>query len=474
MPNQKISIPTLDFFLFCFVLLANFFIFYKLNIVQLSDVLENNNGDNFLKLRYIFISVEIIVFLFCLFNFPYIFKSSLNICLLALACTITVSSLININSRNEILQAIVINCYWIFIYFFFYILTEKYPSWFYRYIWVFCTLMLIELFFVTRSVYTVSSENMELHNTFIYFPLFLSAWVFFINRFSLKILLHILLFAGLLIALKRGAVLAYLIALFMIFISKSSNARFGMTLKICTTLVVIVFALYFVTSVNEQVQKNQERFESIEMDEGSGRLNIYRTYFKDISEPRILSKIMTFGNGPDSYYKQANIWAHNDWFEYLYDYGIIGVLLFLGIHLCLIKQFFRFYRNSQTFSSSFIYVYTIFLLSTMYSQIAAQPTTWIVNLFTFFGIMECYAVNKTSITTWQIIPSTESQQSSAKRRSRESSSNLSHTSVHHSSRRSSGTSSHRSAHSSRHHSHSSHSEMSHPKESSAENSTDTP
>lgn len=184
--------------------------------------------------------------------------------------------------------------------------------------------------------YDYSSANNKAYPLTALMPLFVVFW----KKKWIMFPLMIADFVFVVFCLKRGAMIcaaAFLLIsiLFMVKqnLHKSFRRTFGVLLVIFILLVGLVIAL---VSIYENNILLQGRF-----DHGSdARTFIYNRIINgfvnsDFSE-------MLIGHGPISTLPVAQNYAHSDWLEMLFDFGIIGLLLYLAIPIAI----FRYYKKN--------------------------------------------------------------------------------------------------------------------------------
>lgn len=180
-----------------------------------------------------------------------------------------------------------------------------------------CAIILFEIKF--KSLADFMSGD-YVFSVIVILPLF-----FFLKNKYLRIILLILLSIVTIISLKRSVFLGLL----LFFISYVYyNGYIKLSLKNISIL-IIVSALCYIAFIYlySEIFQLLNRFENITDDQGSGRIYIYTMIYDNFRNNSILSQL--FGSGQASVYERFGIYAHNDYLEFLYDYGYIGLLIFI-------------------------------------------------------------------------------------------------------------------------------------------------
>ena len=146
--------------------------------------------------------------------------------------------------------------------------------------------------------------------------------------------------------------------------------------------------MYYANGINDGAAV--ERVENLEEDEGSGRLERYKDVLRLLRDEDNRGKIV-LGHGyrtvEDSLGESSS--AHNDFLEVLYDYGIIGLLLFVLFHLALIKRVLYLRKIESEFMEGYAVSYAIFFIMSMVSHLIIYPTYFIF-LTSYWGAIEGY------------------------------------------------------------------------------------
>ena len=112
-----------------------------------------------------------------------------------------------------------------------------------------------------------------------------------------------------------------------------------------------------------------ERFENVDKDHGSGRLEVWEHTSSMITSERAV-KMLT-GNG---YYaverdSRLSISAHNDFLESAYDYGLIGLVLYVGAVASLGLYVLKMILKKSCYAPSIAMLFAIYLITSMISHV---------------------------------------------------------------------------------------------------------
>lgn len=258
---------------------------------------------------------------------------------------------------------------------------------------------LILFLFIEVSVFyfiVTQEKNMNLLNRIasvnhVYYILLLVPWLFLVKN---KKVVNIILFLVIILTInsaKRGAMLAVLVsAVFYVYFNYfkgiTKNKNFLSTYILGFVVIVAGYAVFdYYNSKSEGYIVS--RFENIEEDQGSGRLEIYAEVWQMIRDSPVENFVM--GNGHNEVFNNTSMQlsSHNDYLEVFYDYGIIGLLLLASLLLILLNRTIKLSRINSNYKVAYISAFIIFLFMTSISHIVLYPT-YIIYLAAFLGYSE--------------------------------------------------------------------------------------
>lgn len=223
-------------------------------------------------------------------------------------------------------------------------------------------------------------------NNEIFYSLLCLPWLMLIksprNRFFMVVL--IVICAA--VSLKRSAMIISLLSLGVVFYMRFIE---GKRFKIVPTiiLVCVVSIIYSFISESQNVVNIVSRFNSIEDDNGSGRMGIYEMVWLLITKSSQMDLIL--GHGFNSVIVSIGFAsAHNDFLEIIYDFGIIGIIIYVSFHLALIKRCISLKKQKSEYFESYLVSYIIFFVMSMVSHLIIYPTYFII-LCAYWAFVEC-------------------------------------------------------------------------------------
>ena len=255
---------------------------------------------------------------------------------------------------------------------------------------VFMTLILMTFaFFINNRNYSRAEDLIG--NNGVYYPLLLLPWVSAITNRRWKWIGLAIIVLCVLVSLKRSATLIILgsliVVFFFDFLYGKRKRKTLSTLFLAAFVIALGGAILFFNS--DRVSAISERFDSIEEDGGNGRDVIYADVLARFSKEPIEQQF--FGRGYNMVRGDSTmavpVSAHNDFLEVLYDYGYIGLLVFIMLHLSIIKLAFHYTKERFYLAPSFWVSYVCFLIMSLVSHLMIYPT-YVVYLVSFWAFSE--------------------------------------------------------------------------------------
>lgn len=246
----------------------------------------------------------------------------------------------------------------------------------------------------TKTI-ALDKENILASINQIYYILLLLPWILLIKKDLFR---HLLFFSILLLCLlsaKRTAIIIIGISLITYILTNykmvEHKLRYGIIMISIITISISIFMQYKNSSTDFLIN----RFENIDEDRGSGREEIYIRVINMITNSTPENIIV--GNGHNSVrVNSKSLSAHNDFLEVTYDYGIVGLGLYIILHILLIKRII-FFKKIDKYYNSYLTSYLIFFIMSIFSHLILYPT-YFVYLTAYWGSMEAlkyqYHANK--------------------------------------------------------------------------------
>lgn len=316
-----------------------------------------------------------------------------------------ISSVVNMQGISNLIYQLIMQSFWFFFFLFFtYYSGRLYPKDLF-FINRFCIAALLAIgivyiywIFSDGNVYVSGARNS------VYYCLLLLP-ILFIQRNKAVIVSSVVVsFVAIILSGKRAAFIALVLALLIpvFFFTDKKKRGIKQILALILLIVVLIAAYYYVTSVYEITLF--ERLGMLTEDGGSGRLEIYKSVLEGFGESSFFQKLFGHGyNGvaSDAVIVKVNGWdtsltatsAHNDFLEVLYDYGILGLILYIAMIIRMFRFAIRLKKIDFHYFRMYLSAMIIFLTMSMVSHLIIYPT-YIAFLLMFFSIGSSVVMKK--------------------------------------------------------------------------------
>lgn len=268
------------------------------------------------------------------------------------------------------------------------------------YIVYFCIGFVVFLFVsVTRTA--LMADNVLAGTNNIFYPLLILPWILVQRKGFLRNILILVLLFAVIISAKRSAMLIVFFTLVpYLYYGFIKNKQISLRTRILSPIFLLIIFISIFVWINNSVDGYiWQRFESIEEDKGSGRLDIYANVYDMQNASTIGEWILGHGhqgvlrnyNGPWGEFS-----AHNDFQEVLYDYGIVVFFLYLYLYWVLLKRLCYLYKAKSIFFISYCGSFILFVIMSAMSHLILY-STYFIFLTSFWGAIEGVIDNKIKI-----------------------------------------------------------------------------
>ena len=230
---------------------------------------------------------------------------------------------------------------------------------------------LIISFSANTNLNTYGIENQNLINS-IYWVLLLLPFCFFLNKI-LKYLLFAIILVSIVIASKRSPLIVVSITILFSLYRDFFN---GSVKNVLLGIVSFSFLYFiFITSVGKLEINSSQRLSSTNVNEEARFLFITESWntFNSKNSAEII-----FGSGHRSSAIDRGLGlsktTHNDFFETLYSYGIIGLLMYMNIIIHFFKKLSLISKNNRKLYDAHFATLIILIVTSMFSHLIIYPT----------------------------------------------------------------------------------------------------
>ncbi len=194
------------------------------------------------------------------------------------------------------------------------------------------TLFLFTFYWSVTNSLAVTKEYDFLQTNYVYWPICCAPAIFMVHNKKFRWLLIGCVLVGIVISMKRSAVIIAFLVLVFAFLTRGRNFKQASYVMVLLFIGYFFFNSYF----SDNLLAIQDRMSVIISDEGSGRLPIYQTVWTSITSFNAGEILVGRGFGTITQTGFSN--AHNDFLQVLYEYGIIGVVFYILLIFRAVKQ----------------------------------------------------------------------------------------------------------------------------------------
>ena len=201
----------------------------------------------------------------------------------------------------------------------------------------------------------------------------LSGILLFVNKKSFFLISLFIIVVGALICGKRGAIIAMAVAMLPIikyYLNYHSLSSGKEVIMIISIIIASYVAIYI---FGDFINESMSRFDSMEEDGGSGRDVLYKLYLFHFLQSDVIHQLFGHGLfaglwGKTHEYAFSSFVAHNDWLEILFDFGVIGILLFMIIFRDIFVLLWKSRRNKGVLYFMLLVSFLIFGIKSILSS----------------------------------------------------------------------------------------------------------
>lgn len=206
-----------------------------------------------------------------------------------------------------------------------------------------------------------------------YFVLYLLPLVLCVEVKWIRILSVIAAIVVVVSSSKRGGTIAVLLASIVFFITeyffiKEKKINLGIIVFGVITAAIVIYGSSYIQELTVF-----GRIENLADDEGSGRMDIYRHTLVMIADANIFNFFLGHGWNRVVGDSALHLSAHNDFLEVMYDFGLIGLILYVSLYFFLIRKGVRLIKTKSQYASAMLVSIALFFVNSLFSHIIIYP-----------------------------------------------------------------------------------------------------
>lgn len=243
--------------------------------------------------------------------------------------------------------------------------------------WFFCISSLLFAFFYFKVMIELLSVNLTEppHMIISYYTLYTLPLILLTCGNKRRLFFIIFTAIVLTTSIKRGGIVALVLGLSAYaFVYVTTTRKLKLSTFITALCALIILATVFLVLADTDENNLIERFANMEDDDGSGRTIVWSVVINLILDSDFFPFI--FGHGYNAVSMDANVGlsAHNDFLEVIYDYGLIGLVIYLCAILSLLYITITHIMKRTQYACVLAMFTTIYLTLSMFSHIVIY--TW--------------------------------------------------------------------------------------------------
>lgn len=283
---------------------------------------------------------------------------------------------------------------WTTSYFASYFLIKKDPRRIKTLISLFVVVFFISVFFFVLSKYrqvSFAGLSLESSSNIVFCVLTVFPWILLQKNKKFTLVICMVTMVAILFSNKRSAMIMLALCVIPVikyFFQSGIKTKHYITIFFMVLLFGIVFNYINSNYLNNRIGT---RFSEMSEDGGSHRDRIWLYTLAGYQNSPTINKII--GNG---HYKVSSLGqstaAHNDFLEVLYDYGVIGIIIYLIIHIMVIKRLRYLRKNKSPFANSYMVMWIIFFVMSLVSILIVQQR-YLIYMAVFWGAIDGYIIS---------------------------------------------------------------------------------
>lgn len=287
---------------------------------------------------------------------------------------IIVSLVTALNAANIVFDLIKVNL-WPTTYFASYLLCEKDSLFFKKIIYTFFVIFILGTvyFIVGKEIQdAMSNRGLMTSANSVFCVITVLPFILLFKNKGVSIAAIIVTFLCVIFSNKRSVTIAFAVALLPTLYNLFSGIKSKGRRKLIVILLCIVAIGSFYYLGNTYLGgRIFDRFQGIEDDGGSGRVDIWNYVLNAFYASDIIQQFWGHGHYAVSMLGDASA-AHNDFLQVLYDYGIVVLFVYLSLHIAIIKKALMLRRMQSSLFASYYFFIVIFIVMSWVSILIPQ------------------------------------------------------------------------------------------------------
>ena len=218
----------------------------------------------------------------------------------------------------------------------------------------------------------------------VYWCLCAVPFIFLIPKKWIRLVLILLTVVVVLLTGKRSAniCMVFILVSLVLFNGKKERRTRNVIFALLGGVVLLVFVNRYLSFAVEGVV---ERMYTVQKSQGSGRVPLYNDVFNVLKTNSVVDWLVGRGYGSILITNHTN--AHNDALQMLFEYGIVGLILYVIMFVSVIKRTIKLYRHNSQFFMGYLVSVIIFVVLGMVSNLVVFYS-YFAFLCAYWGLAE--------------------------------------------------------------------------------------
>lgn len=249
------------------------------------------------------------------------------------------------------------------------------------YIGMFIVWVLLNLYARTQILLNFGRDNAVTGYAY-YLLIFLPYILLLRDSWKKKTLLFVCI-ALIMTSFKRGTMVT-LPAMLLVYGYVKGLLQKNLSKFLGYAMVLVIAALLVIPIIDQESGGFlSQRFSKEQMESGSGRTRQRNIAMSVVKERKSIEYL--FGNGHGSSVKLLGTGVHNEWVEFIFSFGLIGVLLYFFLGVCFLYQCYFFFKHRSRYAPYICMMMVYFYMVSLFSGFIGVYVTYY--FFVFMGMI---------------------------------------------------------------------------------------
>ena len=227
----------------------------------------------------------------------------------------------------------------------------------------------------------------------VYWVMLLVPFAFLLDN---RVLKYVILFSSLILIIassKRGATIAISLVFFVAILLDTFKRKNFLRNIIIGIVLIFSFIFIFEKTLDKFNINVLDRFENTEVAEDA-RMYLYKDTWEKFNSKDLILQVIGSGHRSTSIDRgELSKTAHNDFLEVLYNYGILGLILYLYFILQILKRLKYLYKVGGKYFHAYLTTFIVFFVMSMISHLIIY-STYFAYLVILWALVEAKVIER--------------------------------------------------------------------------------